>query len=147
MYDILVGTDTGSFERLGAQLLILVGDEVNTAWEVVDAGALAAEIENAYFGVWHTAVEARFGVWLYSRIDPSVFVLMISSSSSPPKTVFAVHLRRPLARGNHVPCSCSSGSTSLDDEPLRQCFLSMFGGLCMGKWKCEVRSPVRFRGG
>ena len=44
---VLVGADAGGFESLGAQLLILVGDEVDAAWEFVHVGALAAEIENS----------------------------------------------------------------------------------------------------
>lgn len=56
--DLLVGADTSCLEGLGAQLLILVGDEMDAAGEFVDVGALAAEIEDADLGVWHTAVEA-----------------------------------------------------------------------------------------
>ena len=61
---VLVGADTGGFESLGTQLLILVGDEVDAAWELVDVGALAAEIEDADLWVWHTTVEAGLWVWL-----------------------------------------------------------------------------------
>ena len=66
-FDVLVGADAGGFESLGAQLLILVGDQVDAARELVDVGALAAEIEDADLGVGHTAVEARLGVWLYAE--------------------------------------------------------------------------------
>jgi hypothetical protein len=62
--EILVGADAGGFEGFGGQLLILVGDEVDTCWEVVDGGALAAEIVDADLGVGDTAVEAGLGVWL-----------------------------------------------------------------------------------
>lgn len=61
---LLVGANASGFESLGAQLLILVGDEVDTQWELVDVRALAAEIEDADLGVWHTTVEAGFWVWL-----------------------------------------------------------------------------------
>ena len=61
---VLVGADTRGFESLGAQLLILVGDQMHTAWEFVNVGALAAEIEDADLRVWHTAVETRLRVWL-----------------------------------------------------------------------------------
>ena len=38
---ILVGTDTGSFERFRRQLLILVRHEMAAEWEIVDRGTLA----------------------------------------------------------------------------------------------------------
>ena len=60
----LVGADTGSFECLRAQLLILVGDEVDAARELIDIGTLAAQVEDADLRVWHTAVESRLGVRL-----------------------------------------------------------------------------------
>lgn len=62
--DILVGADTGGFERLGAQLLELVGDEVDAEGKLIDIRALAAEVEDADLGIGHTAVEARLWVWL-----------------------------------------------------------------------------------
>ena len=61
---VLVGANTGGFESLGAQLLILVGDEVDAEREVVDVGTLATEVEDANLGVGDTAVEARLGVRL-----------------------------------------------------------------------------------
>jgi hypothetical protein len=62
--DVLVGADTGGLEGLGAQLLILVGDQVNAGRKLVDVGALATEIEDTDLGVWHTTVEPRLRVWL-----------------------------------------------------------------------------------
>jgi hypothetical protein len=61
---VLVGANTGGLEGLGAQLLILVGDEVDAEREVVDVGTLAAQIEDADLGVGDTTVEARLGVRL-----------------------------------------------------------------------------------
>jgi len=60
----LVGANAGSLEGLGAQLLILVGDQVDAEGEVVDVGTLATEIEDADLGVGDTTVEARLGVRL-----------------------------------------------------------------------------------
>lgn len=62
--DVLVGADTGGFEGFRAQLFVLVGDHVDAEGELVDIGALAAEVEDADFGVGDTAVEAGFGVGL-----------------------------------------------------------------------------------
>jgi hypothetical protein len=62
--EVLVGADTSGLEGLGAQLLILVGDEVDAEREVVDVGTLATEIEDANLGVGNTTVEARLGVRL-----------------------------------------------------------------------------------
>ena len=33
--------------------------------EFIDVGSLAAEIEDTNLGIGYTAVEARFGIWLY----------------------------------------------------------------------------------
>jgi hypothetical protein len=62
--EVLVGANAGGLESLGAQLLILVGDEVDAQREVVDGGTLAAEIEDANLGVRHTTVEPRLRVRL-----------------------------------------------------------------------------------
>ena len=64
---VLVGANTGGLEGLGAQLLILVGDEVDAEREVVDGSTLTAEIENANLGVGDTTVEARLGVRLHEK--------------------------------------------------------------------------------
>jgi len=61
---VLVGANTGGLESLGGQLLVLVGDQVNAEREVVDVGALAAEIEDADLGVRYTTVEPALGVGL-----------------------------------------------------------------------------------
>ena len=60
----LVGADTGGFESLGAQLFILVGNEVNAQRKLVDIGTLATKIEDTDLRIWHTTVETRLGVWL-----------------------------------------------------------------------------------
>lgn len=61
---VLVGANTGGLEGLGAQLLILVGNEVNAEREVVNIGALSAKIEDSDLGVGDTTVEPRLGVRL-----------------------------------------------------------------------------------
>ena len=62
--EVLVGADTGSLESLGAQLLVLVGHQVDAEREVIDGSALAAEIEDADLGVGDTTVEPGLGVGL-----------------------------------------------------------------------------------
>lgn len=62
--EVLVGADTGGLEGLGAQLLILVGHEVDAEREVVDGSALAAKIVDADLGVGDTTVEPGLGVGL-----------------------------------------------------------------------------------
>jgi len=54
---VLVGADTGGFEGLGGELLILVGDKVDACWEVVDGRTLAAEIVDSDLCVGDTTVE------------------------------------------------------------------------------------------
>jgi len=63
-YHVLVGANSGGFKCLGAQLLELVGYEVDAEGELIDSRALAAEVEDADLRVGYTAVEARLGVWL-----------------------------------------------------------------------------------
>lgn len=72
---ILVGANTGSLQGLGAQLLQLVGNEVDAEREVIDGGTLAAEIEDANLGVGHTTVEARLRV----RLEESELAFEIRS--------------------------------------------------------------------
>ena len=62
--EVLVGADAGGLEGLGAQLLILVGHEVDAEREVIDGSALAAKIVDADLGVGDTTVEPGLGVGL-----------------------------------------------------------------------------------
>lgn len=66
---ILVGTDTGSLESLGGQLLVLVGDHVHAQRELIDVGLLASQVVDTDLRVRDTTVEPGLGVGLYS---PSV---------------------------------------------------------------------------
>jgi hypothetical protein len=61
---VLVGANTGGLKSLRAQLLILVGNEVNAEREVIDVGALSAKIEDSDLGVGDTTVEPRLGIRL-----------------------------------------------------------------------------------
>ena len=54
---VLVGADTGSFECLRGQLLVLVGDEVDACWEIVNGRTLATKVVDADLCVGNTAVE------------------------------------------------------------------------------------------
>jgi hypothetical protein len=60
--EVLVGADTGGLESLGGQLLVLVGDKVDAEREVVYAGLLATEVEDADLGIRYTTVEPALGV-------------------------------------------------------------------------------------
>jgi len=62
--EVLVGANTGGLEGLGAQLLILVGDQVDAEREVIDGRLLASKIKDTNLGVGHTTVEAGLGVRL-----------------------------------------------------------------------------------
>lgn len=61
---VLVGANTGGLKGLGAQLLILVGDEVDAEREVVNVGLLATKIEDSDLGVGDTTVEPGLGIRL-----------------------------------------------------------------------------------
>jgi hypothetical protein len=67
--EVLVGANTGGLKSLGAQLLILVGDEVNAEREVIDVGALSAKIEDSDLGVGDTTVEPRLRVRLVLAVS------------------------------------------------------------------------------
>jgi len=67
--EVLVGANTGGLEGLGAQLLILVGDEVDAEREVIDVGALSAKIEDSDLGVGDTTVEPRLGIRLVLAVS------------------------------------------------------------------------------
>lgn len=73
--EVLVGANTGGLESLGGQLLVLVGDEVDAEREVVYAGLLATEVEDADLGIRYTTVE------------PALGVLDVCQSAIPPHTV------------------------------------------------------------
>jgi hypothetical protein len=62
--EVLVGANTGGLERLGGQLLVLVGDQVNAEREVVYVGLLATKVEDADLGIGDTTVEPALGVGL-----------------------------------------------------------------------------------
>lgn len=81
--EVLVGANAGGLEGLGAQLLILVGDEVDAEREVVDGGTLAAKIEDANLGVGDTTVEARLGVRLGEEQNVSNLMRISIHMSSP----------------------------------------------------------------
>ena len=60
----LVATDTSCLEGLGGQLLVLIGHEVDAQGELVDAGLLAAQVEDPDLGIGHTTAEPGLGVRL-----------------------------------------------------------------------------------
>ena len=55
---VLVAANTASFESLGGDLLVLVGEEVHAEGELGDVGLLAAKIEDADLSVGDTTAEA-----------------------------------------------------------------------------------------
>jgi hypothetical protein len=67
--EVLVGANTGGLESLGAQLFILVGDEVNAEGEVIDVRLLSAEIEDSNLGVRDTTVESGLGIRLVLAVS------------------------------------------------------------------------------
>ena len=63
-FHILVGANSSSFEGLGAQLFVFIGDHVNAERKFVDIGALATEVEDTNLRVWYTTVESGLGIGL-----------------------------------------------------------------------------------
>lgn len=60
----LVGANAGSFQSLGRQLFVLVGDHVNAEREIIDIGLLSSEIEDSNLWVGNTTVESGLRIWL-----------------------------------------------------------------------------------
>jgi len=77
LYQVSVGADTGGLESLGAQLLILVGDQVDAERKFIDVGALSAQVEDADLGVGDTTVEPGLRI----RLERRKLVCMIPSNS------------------------------------------------------------------
>jgi len=61
---VLVRADTCRLQRLRGELFVLVRDEVDALGELVHPRLLLAQVEDADFGIWDTATEARFWVRL-----------------------------------------------------------------------------------
>lgn len=61
---VLVAANTSSFQRLGAQLFVLIGHQVHAQREVLDVGLLATEIEDTDLRIWDTTTEPRLRVRL-----------------------------------------------------------------------------------
>jgi hypothetical protein len=62
--DVLVGSNTGSFQGLAGNLLDLVREEMDTERELVGSGLLATQVEDLDLGVRDTTAETRLGVRL-----------------------------------------------------------------------------------
>jgi hypothetical protein len=60
----LVCANTGSLERLGTQLLQLIGNQVDAERELVNVRTLSAEIEDTDLWVWDTTVESGLRIRL-----------------------------------------------------------------------------------
>jgi len=54
---VLVGADAACLQGLRGELLELVGHQVDAEGEVIHAGLLAAQVEDAQLGVWDTAAK------------------------------------------------------------------------------------------
>lgn len=62
--DVLVGSNTGSFEGLAGNLLNLVREEMDTERELVSSGLLATQVEDLDLGVRDTTAETRLRIRL-----------------------------------------------------------------------------------
>jgi hypothetical protein len=97
--EVLVGADTGGFEGLGRELLVLVRDQVDAERELIDVGTLAAEIEDADLGVGHTTVEARLGVLWPISVLLSPWTLSTLFSQGSLGLTYRLVLAVPIATG------------------------------------------------
>ena len=67
-HHVLVGSDTGSLQRLRGDILLLPGGKVDAIAEHVHIGPLHADIINADLGVGHTTAKTGLGVSLALRL-------------------------------------------------------------------------------
>jgi len=81
--DVFVGADTSSFEGFTRKLLVFIGDEMAAEGEVINGSTLAAQIENANLGIWHTTVVPGFRIGL---------VLAVAVAASGTATHFFVSM-------------------------------------------------------
>ena len=81
--NVLVGANTGGFESLGGQLLVLVGNQVDAGGEVIHVGLLTTKIEDTNLRVGNTTVEPGLRV----RLD--VGRLMSAKNADLKKKKFA----------------------------------------------------------
>jgi len=65
---VLVHHNTGSFQSLGRDLLVLAGDQVHAQLEVLDGGVLASDIIDLNLGVRNTTAVTRLDVRLVLAI-------------------------------------------------------------------------------
>lgn len=70
--EVLVATNTTSLQRLGGQLLILIGHQMDAEWKVVHTSLLLAQVENSNLGVWNSPTETRFWVRLILTVPVTV---------------------------------------------------------------------------
>ena len=59
--DVLVGTDTSSFQRFGRKLFKLVGDKVDAEREVVDGSSLSTKIIDTDLSIGDTTIVSGLG--------------------------------------------------------------------------------------
>jgi hypothetical protein len=72
---VLVGSNTGGLKRFRTDHFLLLGDEMNTAREVVPLRLLLATVVKTNLGIGHTTVVARLRVGL-------VFLVSVATSGS-----------------------------------------------------------------
>jgi len=62
LHHVLVGANTRSFEGLGGELFILVGDHVDAERELIDARLFTTQVVNTDLGIGDTPAKPRLGV-------------------------------------------------------------------------------------
>lgn len=72
----LVGANTGSFQSLGAQLFVLVGNQVDAERELINVCALSAKIEDTNLRVRYTTVESGLWVGLETKNQPLLCTIL-----------------------------------------------------------------------
>lgn len=144
----LVGADTGGFESLGAQLFILVGDEVDAGWEVVDVCTLAAKVKDSDLWVWHTTVEARLWVrlvlavavaasWTTGHCDGIAVGVSLGVVCEEERTTDDEVQRGPFAKPHALGLQIDGECGKLSRSGRRRI------GATLGRWSEDVRLCLR----
>jgi hypothetical protein len=61
---VLIASNTSSLKCLGSDLLVFIGNKVNSGWELIAGSSLVTDIVDTKLGVWDTSAVSRLWVWL-----------------------------------------------------------------------------------
>ena len=64
LHHVLVAADASRLQCLTGELLVLIGDQVDTGWEDIHWHPLRSQVEDPYLGVWWAGRGAWSDTWV-----------------------------------------------------------------------------------